>query len=132
MMTDYIYTVFIIAMDIYCCVLLFQSFAEKRNVKNKFVPFAEVCILAVLYLVISFALQDYIYFKFMAVIVAASIIMALLFRVRYLKALGLSIFFCSIDAMADYAAVVIFGKAYFQIMGRAFEWSDMYGYQLFP
>lgn len=126
MMTDYIHTVFIIAMDIYCCILLFRSFAEKRDVKNKFVPFAEVCILAVLYLMLSFALQDYIYFRFMAVIVATSIMMALMFRVRYLKALGLSIFFCSIDAMAEYAAAVIFGKIYFQILGRAFDASDMF------
>ena len=87
-MTDYIYTVFIIAMDIYCCILLFQSFAEKRDVKNKLVPFAEVCILAVLYLVISFALRDYIHLKFMAFIVATSIMMALMFQIRYLKALG--------------------------------------------
>ncbi|NBJ95380.1 hypothetical protein [Parablautia muri] len=93
MMEDYIYTVFIIAMDIYCCVLLFQSFAEKRDGKNKLVPFAEVCILAVLYLVISFAFRDYIHLKFMAVIVATSVIMTLMFQIRYLKALGLSIFF---------------------------------------
>ena len=126
MMTDYIYTVFIIAMDIYCCILLFQSFAEKRDTKNKLVPFVEVCILAVLYLVISFALRDYIHLKFMAFIVATSIMMTLMFQIRYLKALGLSIFFCSIDTMADYAAVVIFGKAYFWILGRAFEWSDMF------
>lgn len=116
-MTDYIYTVFIIAMDIYCCILLFRSFAEKRDVKNKLIPFAEVCILAVLYLVISFALRGYIHLKFMAVIVATSIIMAWMFRVRYLQALGLSTFFSSIDAMAEYATVVIFGKVYFRILG---------------
>lgn len=125
-MEDYIYTVFIIAMDIYCCVLLLQSFTEKRGGKNKLVPFAEVCILAVLYLVISFAFRDYIHLKFMAVIVATSVIMTLMFQIRYLKALGLSIFFSSIDVMAEYTVVVIFGKIYFQILGWASEWPDMF------
>lgn len=126
MMTDYIYTVFIVAMDIYCCLLLFQSFSEKRVTKNKLVPHVEVCILAVLDLVIAFALHGYIYFKFMAVIVVTSIMMALIFQIRYLNALGLSIFFSSIDAMAEYAAAVIFGKVYFRILGRAFETSDVF------
>lgn len=117
---------------IYCCyghiLLLFavSVFCGKRIRKNKLVPLVEVCILAVLDLVIAFTLHGYIHFKFMAVIVVTSIIMTFMFRIRYLKALGLSIFFSSIDAMAEYTVAVIFGKVYFQIMGMTFEPSDVF------
>lgn len=125
-MGDYIHSIFIIVAEVYCCILLFQSFAKKRNEKNRFIALVGGSVLGTLYLVITFIFYKQFYFRAMAIFSATSIIMYWMFQIRYLKALVLSMCFYGVDLIAEYTTIIILGKIYSLILDRAMNLSDIF------
>lgn len=109
-MADYIYFVFIIA-EINCCILLFQSFGVKRNKKkNRFITLIEAAVLACFYFVIAVFFYEWFYLKAIAVILVTSIVMFLMFEIRYSKVLVLSVLFYGANLIAEYVTLVMMGR----------------------
>lgn len=124
-MADYIFLVFIIA-EIYCCILLFQSFGVKRNKKNRFILFIEAAVLACFYFVISVFLYEWFFIKAIAVLAVTSIIMLLMFQIRCSKALVLSALFYVVNLIAEWITLVIAGRAVPLISGRPLDLTDSF------
>lgn len=96
--------------DVYCCILLFRFFAVERNGKNKCLQFAYACVLTFLCLSAGFVLRDRPCSRAAAVCLCSSVILFLLFRVRCLMALVLSMLCYGLDLITEYMAVVALDK----------------------
>ena len=107
-MADYIYFVFIIA-EVYCCTLLFRSFGAKRNKKNKFVTLIEAAALVCFYFMSAVFLYEWFYLKAATVILITSIVMFLMFEIRYSKVLVLSVLFYGANLIAEYVTLTLMG-----------------------
>lgn len=123
-MADNIYCVFIVA-EVYCCILLFRSFGVKRNEK-RLITLIEAAILACFYFVISVFLFEWFYLKAAAVFLVTSIIMFLMFRIRYSKALVLSVLFYGVNLIAECGTIVIMGRMIPWISGKPLDLSDLF------
>lgn len=124
-MADYIYFAYIIA-DIYCCILLFRSFGAKRRKKSKFIMLVEVAVLACFYFVIAAFLYEWFYLKAIAVILVTSIVMFLMFEIRYSKALVLSVLFYGASLIAEYVTLVMMGRIIPLIVKKPLDLSDLF------
>ena len=92
------------AWEAFCCVLFFRFFAGVRNGRNRRRIGAAMGVQALLCTLIGYGLQERYYIGIMAVNLTASLLMFYVFRVRYLTALVLSMFFWGLDAIAEYLA----------------------------
>lgn len=101
------------ALEMGCCIWLFQSFAVKRKRKNQLTAVA--CIIAMLaaeWVVCDMLFYDKLILKAIAVMGLLSLFMYRWFQIRYLKALVLSMLFYGVMLVADYLALVVVGTVY--------------------
>lgn len=122
-MADYVHSIFIIFAEIYCCILLFQSFAGKRNKKNKFITLLEAVVLSCFYFIITMVFSEQFYLRAMGIFLITSIMM---FQIRYSKALVLSMFYYGVDLIVEYATIVIIGRVFTLVTGKALDLSDLF------
>ena len=125
-MADYVHSIFIIFAEIYCCILLFQSFAGKRNKKNKLITFSEAVVLSCFYFIITAAFYEQFYLRAMAIFLITSIMMFLMFQICYSKALALSMFYYGVDFIVEYATIVIIGSFFPLVTGKDLDLSDLF------
>ena len=125
-MADYVHSVIIVIAEIYCCILLFRSFAGKRNKKNKFITLSEAVVLSCSYFIITAVFSEQFYLRAMAIFLITSIMMFLMFRIRYSKALVLSMFYYGVDLIVEYATIVIMGRFFPLVTGKALDLSDLF------
>lgn len=112
------------ALELVCCIWLFQSFAVKRKRKNQLTAIA--CIIAMLaaeWIVCDMLFYDTLILKAIAVMGLLSLFMYRWFQIRYLKALVLSMLFYGVMLVADYLALVVVGTVY---PGKMWDLSDFF------
>lgn len=97
-------------LDICACIWLFGSFAEKRRAGNKI--FTAACVIlasGMIWVITNIFFFEQFCAKLAAVSGVISVTMYLLFRLRYVKALALSIIYYEILLTADYVALIMTG-----------------------
>lgn len=101
------------ALELCCCIWLFQSFAVKRKRKNRWISAAYIIVLlAAEWIVCDILFYDNLALKAVAVMGALSLFMYRWFQIRGAKALVLSMLFYGLMLVADYMSLVIVGTVY--------------------
>lgn len=124
MMEKYAYLMIVFnALEIYCCIWMFQSFAMKRKGENRFITFVYTVVLCCAEWVITNVIYENLVIKALVIIGILSVAMYLLFRIRYTKALVLSMLFYGSILVADYASLVVMETIF---PGRVWDLSNVF------
>lgn len=119
------------ALEIYCCIWMFQSFAAKRMAQKKFITPVSVIVLCCVEWVITNVIYEKLVIKAVVLISILSFAMFLLYQIRYIMALVLTMLFYGIILVSDYASLVVMGTIF---PGRFWDLSDVfifYGMRIF-
>lgn len=113
-MEVYAYLMFVFsALELCCCIWLFQSFAVKRKLKNRLTLAAYIiALLAAEWVVCDMLFYNYLALKAIAVVGLLSLFMYRRFQLRYTKALVLTMLFYSVMLVADYMSLVVVGTIF--------------------
>lgn len=124
-MEVYAYLMFVFsALELCCCIWLFQSFAVKRKLKNRLTLAAYIiALLAAEWVVCDMLFYNYLALKAIAVVGLLSLFMYRRFQIRYTKALVLTMLFYGLMLVADYMALVVVGTVY---PGRMWDLSNFF------
>lgn len=122
-MADYVHTIVSIVSEVYCLILLFHFFAEKRNPGNRMVTLGIACVQGILELIITFVLAERLYIRAAAVFVTASVTMYFLFRIHYFTSLILGMFYCGMAFVTEYVTIIVLGGIYPLITGNPLDLS---------
>lgn len=126
-MVYYMHTLIMTAAEIYCCILLFQSFAEKRETYGRGMKaFAIVCAQFMFGIFVSLALENHFYLKIFLVLMEFSIAMFLMFHIHYLKSLILTLFFLGLGILTECATLIFLGWLYPLTVGRAYDFHETF------
>ena len=123
-MIYYLHTVIMVIAGIYCCILLVQFFAGRRQKDNRGRTASIVCSQVVFGVVVSYALLDHIYIRLIVVLLGYSVAVFLLFQIRYGKALILSLFFMGLGFLTECIVLIVMGRMFPLITGRSFDLSE--------
>ena len=108
---------------VYCCVLLFQSFAGKKK-RDGGVFWTGGCLLMVLELVVQWLQPDRIPVRAAAVCLAVSVVMHFVFRIPYLMSLVLAMLYYGLRTIAELFTEVLVEKMEFTHVGSAAVFYD--------
>lgn len=126
MMIYYLHTLIMTASEIYCCILLFQSFADKREKNGRGMKFAIVCAQLIVGVILSLALDNHFYIKEILVLTEISIAMFLMFSIHYLKSLILTIVYIGTGFMTECITLIFLGWLFPFAAGRPFDFSEAF------
>lgn len=131
-MEKYAYLMFVFnALEIFCCIWLFQSFAIRRRAEKIWITPVSVIVLCFAEWVITNVIYEELVIKAIVLIIVLSFAMILLYRIQYMKALVLSMLFYGIMLVSDYASLVVVGTVF---PGRFWDLSNVfifYGMRIF-
>lgn len=112
-----------IALELFCCNWLFQSFAAKRKAKNKLTVIAYILAFLTAEWVVSNIFYENLAIKAIMVMGIISQYMYRWFQIRYTKALVLSMLFYGILLIGDYLSLVVIGTI---SPGKMWDLSDFF------
>lgn len=125
MILFYFHTILYIIMDLCCCLLFFEIFAKKRTDKRIF-TIGPVCILGILYFIISYALEEHFYIRCMSTFITASTTFFLIFRISYSKVLALTTCYLGMDYMTEYVIIIILDRIFPLITDTLLDLTDAF------
>lgn len=132
MMEKYACFMFVfLVLEICCCVWMFQAFAGKRRAEKRWITPVSVIVLCFAEWVITNVIYEDFVIKAIALIGILSFAMFLLYQIRYMKALVLTMLFYGIMLASDYLSLVVMGAVF---PGRFWDFSDVfifYGMRIF-
>lgn len=100
------------ALEMYCCIWMFQSFAMKRRAEKRWMTPVSVIVLCCATWVITNVFYEELVIKAIVLTSVLSMIMCLLYRISYTKALVLLMLFYGVFLLADYMSLVIMGTIF--------------------
>lgn len=119
------------ALEAFGCIWMFQSFAIKRRVDKRWITPVSVVVLCFAEWVITNVIYEDFVIKAIVLIGVLSFAMFLLYQIRFIKALVLTMLFYGIMLVSDYMSLVIMGAVF---PGRFWDLSDVftfYGMRVF-
>lgn len=123
----YLHTLIMTASEIYCCILLFQSFAKKREKNNKGIrAFAIVCAQLLIGVTLSLVLDNHFYIKIVLILMEMSVAMFFMFRIHYLKSFILTLFFLGLGILTECATLIFLGWLFPVIAGRPYDFNETF------
>lgn len=125
-MAYYIHSIIMIVAEIYCSFLLAQYFAEKRDKINQWMISGILFTQGIVALILSYALIDHLYIRVACVIGEISIVMFLIFQIRYLKAFILSMLFIGMGFISEFMTIIILGWTFPLVAGKPFDFSETF------
>lgn len=125
-MEYYIHTVIMVIAEIYCSMLLFQFFAEKRNEMGRGKVFGIIFIQGLVGLILSYALINHFYIRIACVIAEFSVAMFLIYQVRFVKAMVLSILFVGMGFIAECVTLIFLGWMFPLATGRSVDFAEAF------
>lgn len=111
------------ALEMYCCIWMFQSFAMKRRAEKRWMTPVSVIVLCCATWVITNVFYEELVIKAIVLTSVLSMIMCLLYRISYTKALVLLMLFYGVFLFADYMSLVIMGTIF---PGMSWNFSDVF------
>lgn len=125
-MEYYIHTVIMVIAEIYCSMLLFQFFAQKRNEMDRGRIFGIIFIQGLVGLILSYALVNHFYIRIACVITEFSIAMFLIYQVHFAKAMALSILFVGMGFIAECVTIIFMGWIFPLAIGRPVDFTEAF------
>lgn len=132
MMEKYAWLIIVFnALEVFCCIWMFQSFAVRRRAEKRWIMPVSVIVLCCAEWVITNVIYEDFAIKAIALIGILSFAMFLLYQIRYMKALVLTMLFYGIMLVSDYISLVVMGTIF---PGRFWDFSNVflfYGMRIF-
>lgn len=119
------------ALEAFCCIWMFQSFAIKRRADKRWITPVSVVVLCFAEWAIINVIYEELMIKAIVLISVLSLAMFLLYQIRFIKAFVLTMLFYGIMLVSDYMSLVIIGTIF---PGRFWDLSDVfifYGMRIF-
>ena len=101
MLISYIQSIMMIILEVICCKIFFESFAEKRS-KNNYRNYSIILGIVVCEYVIASLFYDKFILKQILAIVAVAVFMCFYFKIHFGKAIILSLLFQALLLSVDY------------------------------
>ena len=101
MLISYIQSIMVIILEVICCKIFFESFAEKRS-KNNYRNYSIILGIVVCEYVIASLFYDKFILKQILAIVAVAVFMCFYFKIHFGKAIILSLLFQALLLSVDY------------------------------
>ena len=101
MLVNYIQSIMLTVLEIICCKIFFESFAEKRS-KNNYRNYSIILGIVVCEYVIASLFYDKFILKQILAIVAVAVFMCFYFKIHFGKAIILSLLFQALLLSVDY------------------------------
>ena len=104
----YIYSIFLVVWEIFCCKFLLEAFINKKKNNRKlfFIGFI------IIYYLITYIFYEYLWLKQLFIIFILSIAMYLLFDAQYRKIFILTILYQGLVLVADASTILIIGTMF--------------------
>lgn len=112
-----------VALEVYCCVWMFQAFAEKRRAEMKWITPASVIALCCAEWMVANVVYERLIIKAVILVSLFSLMMFLLYRIRFTRAVILSMLFYGILLLADYMSLAVVGTVF---SGRLWDLSGVF------
>lgn len=109
---------------VYCCVLLFQSFAGERNERKRGSFFAGSCLLLFLELAVQWVQPEWIHIRALVVCLTISLVMYFIFRIHYLMSLVLAMLYYGLRIIADWLSFFIVDTVLEEILIKKFDFTN--------
>lgn len=132
MMEKYVWLMIVfIALEAFGCIWMFQSLAVKRKADKRWITPVSVVVLCLAEWVITNVVYEDLVIKAIVLISVLSLAMFLLYQIRFMKALVLTMLFYGIMLASDYMSLVVMGTIF---PGRFWDLSNVfffYGMRIF-
>lgn len=119
-MNFYFHGIYSIVVEIFCIILLFESFAKKRNEKMSFSIFL-IITMFITGVINTYLLQDYFAIRITVVLFTMTTIMFLMFKISYHKALALTMTLLIMGAVSEYITLSALIYIYPVVTGKVFD-----------
>lgn len=111
------------ALEVYCCVWMFRAFAEKRRTEMKWITPVSVMALCCAEWMVANVVYENLIVKAVILVSLFSLTMFLLYRIRFTRAVILSMLFYGILLLADYMSLAVMGTVF---SGRVWDLSGVF------
>jgi len=106
-MVDYVESFLIVVLEMLCCRIFYEIFAEKSAVGNKIKDFLSLSLLIFIPFFSSVLLKDYLVFKMIVLVIEVSVIMRLTYDLTYIKSLILTLLYDGLLYIVDFGCYLL-------------------------
>lgn len=99
--------ILVVAVEVICCNIFFETFLEKRTFKKKYIRLLFILTLIVTIYIGTVFLADYFVIKELFVLLAISIIMYTCFETKFIMGIALTLIFQGLLLGVDYFSIII-------------------------
>lgn len=97
----------VVAVEVICCNIFFETFLEKRNFKKKYIKLLFILTLIVVIYIGTVFLTNYFLIKELFVLLAISVIMYTCFETKFIMGIALTLIFQGLLLGVDYFSLII-------------------------